>query len=49
MPGRRTRTAYGKQRARERFWHEHADKVRVGLIAGGAILVTSLVAQLLLR
>jgi hypothetical protein len=49
MPGRRTRTAYGRQRAREKFWQEHAEKVRVALIAGGAILATSLVAQLLLR
>ena len=29
MPDRRTRTAYGRQRAREKFWHEHAERVRV--------------------
>jgi hypothetical protein len=49
MPGRRTRTAYGKRRARDKFWHENAEKVRVVLIAGGMIVVVSLLAQMMLR
>lgn len=49
MPRRRERTAYGKRRAREKFWNEHAEKVRVLLIAGGTIAAVSLLAQLMLR
>jgi hypothetical protein len=49
MPGRRTRTAYGRRRARDKFWHENAEKVRVVLIAGGTILAVSLLAQAMLR
>jgi hypothetical protein len=49
MPGRRRRTAHGKRRAREKFWQEHADNVRVALIAGGAIVAVSLLAGVMLR
>lgn len=49
MSGRRRRTTHGKRRAREKFWQEHADNVRVALIAGGAILAVSLLAGAVLR
>jgi hypothetical protein len=49
MPRRRERTAYGRKRARDKFWQEHAETVRVVLIAGGTIAAVSLLAQMMLR
>jgi hypothetical protein len=49
MPGRRLRTAQRRRRARARFWDYHGDKLRLALIGGGMVLVTSLAAQMILR
>ena len=49
MPERRLRTVQRRKRARARFWDNHAEKVRLGLIGGGIVIVTALAAQMLLR
>jgi hypothetical protein len=36
---RRKRTSAWKARARQKFWTEHGEKVRVALIGGGMILL----------
>lgn len=49
MPGRRRLTEHGRRRARERFWQENAERVRLLLIGGGAVVAVSLLAKLVLR
>lgn len=48
MPRRRLRTAY-KARRRERFWTEHADRIRMAIIGAGAIAVATAFASVALR
>jgi hypothetical protein len=45
MSERRLRTAQRKRRARARFWDDHGEKIRVGLIAAGMVLMASFVAK----
>ena len=49
MPGRRRLTEHGRRRAREKFWHEHGEKLRLALIGGGAVVVVSLLAKMVLH
>jgi hypothetical protein len=45
MAERRLRTAQRKKRARARFWQDHGEKIRVGLIATAMVLVAVFVAK----
>lgn len=48
MAEKRLRTAQRKKRARARFWDQHGEKFRLGLIGGGTVLVVYFIAQKLL-
>jgi hypothetical protein len=41
---RRQRTSAWKARARQKFWTEHGEKIRLVLIGGGVIVAVSSVA-----
>jgi hypothetical protein len=43
------RSGRRRRRVRVRFWDAHAEKLRLALIGGGMVLVTSLAAQMFLR
>ena len=45
MPERRLRTSQRKRRARARFWDDHGEKIRVGLIAAAMVLAASWIAK----
>ncbi len=46
MAGRRLRTAKRNERAREKFWNEHGEKVRLTLIGGSVLLISVVIANL---
>jgi hypothetical protein len=45
MSERRLRTSQRKKRARARFWDDHGEKIRVGLIAAAMVLMASFIAK----
>lgn len=45
MPERRLRTEQRKKRARARFWDNHGEKFRLGLIATAMVIVASWIAK----
>jgi len=45
MTERRLRTSQRKRRARARFWEDHGEKIRLGLIAAAMVLIASWVAK----
>lgn len=42
---RRLRTAQRKKRARARFWDDHGEKIRLGLIGTAMVIVAYVVAK----
>jgi hypothetical protein len=49
LSGRRPRTTEWKRRARQKFWVEHGEKLRVLLIGGVVAVVVSAVAALVIH
>jgi len=45
MSERRLRTSQRKRRARARFWDDHGEKIRLGLIAAAMVVVASWIAK----
>lgn len=45
MSERRLRTSQKKRRARARFWDDHGEKIRLGLIAAGMVVIASWIAK----
>ncbi|HEV2531578.1 hypothetical protein [Phenylobacterium sp.] len=45
MSERRLRSSQRKRRARARFWDDHGEKIRLGLIAAAMVLIASWVAK----
>jgi hypothetical protein len=45
MSERRLRTSQRKRRARARFWDDHGEKIRLGLIAAVMVVVASWIAK----
>jgi hypothetical protein len=39
------RTSQRKRRARARFWEDHGEKIRLGLIGGAMIVVAYMIAK----
>ena len=48
MSERRLRSAQRKKRARARFWDDHGEQIRLGLIAAGMVAAASVVAKMAL-
>ena len=49
MAERRLRTAKRKKRERARFWEDHGEKVRLGLIGAVMVIVAYVIAKAMLR
>jgi hypothetical protein len=45
MSERRLRTSQRKRRARARFWDDHGEKIRLGLIAAAMVVIARWVAK----
>jgi hypothetical protein len=45
MSERRLRTSQRKRRERARFWDDHGEKIRLGLIAAAMVIAASWIAK----
>jgi len=45
MSERRLRTEQRKRRDRARFWDDHGEKIRLGLIAAAMVVIASWIAK----
>ncbi|MDB5417590.1 MAG: hypothetical protein JWP50_1009 [Phenylobacterium sp.] len=45
MSERRLRTAQRKKRTRARFWDDHGEKIRLGLIAAAMVIAATWIAK----